>query len=592
MNPVQRTIDDAFALSALRGSLESRCRQAGFAALAMTTYTLLTALVLSSNALFSRLAGWLTVCTSMLLVRFVYSRRVRQRLDHTWAELRRMDLGFRAVSLVSQTAVGAGIWVIAGQDTLSSAYIVTLFIMLYGVGTIINLAHDFATVKITLPVLLAQPMVYWLMRGSAGLLIALILAGLGFMMLSLAGNSHRSFNESLRIRFEKDQLLRQLEAQQRATASALAAAEAANRSKSFFMAAASHDLRQPLFAVSILHDALALQTLRPEAAQLLQQQGIALKATSALFDNLLDLSKFESGVIRPQFVRVGLAGLMDELEAEFAPQCQARGLYLRVVPDLPDVHSDYELLGRLLRNLIGNALRYTREGGIRVDFETGADHVIVAVSDSGIGIAQQDQERIFGEFVQVSNPRRAREGGAGLGLAIVRHIGLLLKHTIQLSSAPGVGTTVRVTLPLLQSLEPATASSVTAAPLVGSAPHTGRVAWIVEDDPLVRDAIAAYLTQRGCRCIAAASEAELKLPRAPSDAPDFVILDDMLGTGASGLDIARQLLASVPGRRILLATGTADPARWQQLQSIGVRVERKPVAGAMLDAWLSEAARS
>jgi two-component system, sensor histidine kinase len=583
----QRPIDDdGFMLAALRGSLESRCKQAGFAATAMTLYTALTALVLGSTVMLYRLLGWMVLCTSLLLLRFLYSRWVRRRLDSALAALRRLDRGFRIISMLSQLAVGAGIWVIESHGTPTTAYVVTLFIALYGVGAIVNLAHDFTSVKLTLPLLLVQPMAFWLMRGSDGLIIALILAGLGFMMLSLAGNSHRNFNESLRIRFEKDQLLRQLEAEQRATASALAAAEAANRSKSFFMAAASHDLRQPLYAVSILHDALSLHPLGPEPARLLAQQGVAIKATSALFDNLLDLSKFESGVIKPQFVQVRLADLLGELEMEFAPQCAARGLAFSVARGLPDVYSDYELLGRLFRNLISNALRYTQQGGISVQCETTAGVVTIAVSDTGIGIALEDQERVFGAFVQAGNPQRSREGGTGLGLAIVRHIALLLLHDISLSSTPGAGTTVRVSMPLLQAGEAVAGTAAAAAAVV---PLRGRTAWIVEDDPLVRSAVSEYLTERGCICVSAASHAELRSRLAPGSWPDFVILDDMLGDGESGLDIARELSDSVPGKRILLTTGNASSVRWRELQATGVRVERKPVAAHTLDAWLATA---
>jgi two-component system, sensor histidine kinase len=579
---------DESVLLALRGSLESRCRQAAFAAAAMTTYTSLTALVLSRHVLLGRLVGWLMLCTGLLLLRFVYARWVRGRLDGSLQELGRLDRGFRGISLLSQLAAGAGIWVIGGSSAPTDAYIVTLFIALYAVGAIVNLAHDFTTVKLTLPLLFLQPIIFWLMHGSEGLLIALILAGIGFMMVSLAGNSQRNFNDSLRIRFEKDELLLRLEAEQRATAAALAAAEAANRSKTFFMAAASHDLRQPLYAVSILHDALLLHPHGPEPARLLAQQGVAIKATSSLFDNLLDLSKFESGVIKPQLGRVCLADLLHELTQEFAPQCAARGLGLTVAEDLPDVHSDYELLGRLLRNLISNALRYTQQGGIEVRCESVGDTVTLTVSDTGIGIALADQERVFGEFVQVGAVQRTRDGGTGLGLAIVRHIALLLKHAIGLGSTPGEGTQVRVSLPLLPAIDAVTAAGPNDRHDALSAGLTlrGRTAWLVEDDPLLLNAISSYLAERGCACISGVSHADLKRQLAPGSWPDFVILDDDLGDSESGLDIARQLLVHLPGRRILLTTGNSSARRWQQLQESGVRVERKPVASALFDAWL------
>ena len=557
------------------------------AAAAMAIYTALTAIVLGANGGLYRLVGWMSLCTLLLAARFGYSRWARRHLDVELPQLRRQDRVFRLISTLSQVSVGAGIWVVDVTGTSTTAYIITLFIALYGVGAIVNLAHDFATVKYTLPLLLIQPIVYWLAHGSDGLIIALVLAGLGFMMLSLAGNSHRNFNETIRVRYEKDQLLRQLATEQRATAAALEAAEAANRSKSFFMAAASHDLRQPLYAVSILHDALSLHELGPEPARLLAQQGVAIKATASLFDNLLDLSKFESGVVKPNVGRVALAELLGELEAEFAPQCAARGIRLTVARGLPDVHSDYELLGRLLRNLISNALRYTEQGGIDIRFAAAPGELTLAIADTGIGIAAADQERVFGAFVQLNNPQRAREGGTGLGLAIVQHIARLLQHPIRLQSERGRGTTVQVTLPALDPAPAGTAAP--AAPQPAVVPLGGRTAWIVEDDPLVRSAVAEYLAERGCRCYVAPTHAELRLQLPADSQPDFVILDDMLGDGESGLDIALRLAASLPVRRILLTTGNANPVRWQRLLDTGARVERKPVAAQTLDAWLAEA---
>ena len=578
----------ALADALLRGSILSRCRQAPIALIAMILNAALCILLLGRGLSSLAAAAWVLPSTALLLVRYRISKQAAGVETLPRDMLRKMDRQFRIISVASQMVTGAGIWLALGTHDVIAAYLITLLICLYGVGTMINLAHDFRSVWLSLPLLMGQPALYWLIYGEEGIAIAVILLGLTYMMISSAGNSQRQFDESITIRFQKDDLVNQLEQEKRNALASLREAEAANRSKSFFMAAASHDLRQPLYAATILHNALALQALSPDAARLVEQQGKALDVASDLFDNLLDLSRFESGTVKTDLRAIYLDEMLKDLETEFRPQCAVRELTLHVEPTPAVVRSDYDLLTRTIRNLLSNAVRYTARGGITIACVRAGPDVLLSVRDTGIGISPTDRDRIFTEFVQLNNPQRSRDRGVGLGLAIVRHITALLNHEVRVESEPGKGTTITVRLPAIEPepvmpLPPAVREAALPDLSLSLAGHT---VWIVEDDELVSAALQAYFSQLGCAHRTATSGADLKRLEQESRYPDFAILDDMLGVEETGLELARHLGSRMSADRILLTTGNVSTARWRELSESGFAVLRKPVSALALSSWL------
>lgn len=573
----------AFETELLRGSLRSRCNQAKPAFAAMLLNSALTVPLLGRGLSPALLAIWLSALMTLLLIRYFVAQRAQPLLDGPPAALRRFDSQFRALSIASQAVTGAGIWLVPTATDEIAAYVLTLLISIYAVGTTINLAHDFRSLRISMPVLMAQPAAYWFAHGVEGVVIGVILVGITVMLVSSARNSQLSFDETIRMRFEKDELLAQLEREKRIANEARQLAEVANRAKSSFMAAASHDLRQPLYAATLLTDTLALHPLNTDVAALVAQQRSALNAASSLFDNLLDLSKFESGVIEPVIRPIALTGVFEQMQTEFRHAAQGKGLDLLIESSPPCVSSDFELLTRVIRNLVSNAIRYTPAGSVRLGANLEDGQVIVFVEDTGIGIAKADQERVFKEFVQLGNPHRSREQGLGLGLAIVRHIVELLGHELAIESAPGRGTRISVGLPPANQ---DAAGITTVDDRRSTAFVTGQAVWIVEDDPLVRDALGSLLERQGCAWRAATDRATLGRYERESGLPDFVILDDMLGDIESGLEIAHWLAERMPKARILLTTGNIEAARWQQLSSSGFAVQRKPVSATVLNEWM------
>jgi PAS domain S-box-containing protein len=226
-------------------------------------------------------------------------------------------------------------------------------------------------------------------------------------------------------------------------------AELANEAKSRFLAAASHDLRQPFQAMRLFRAALAPYLTSPMAEGIAGKLDEAMTAGEQLLNALLDVSTLEAGTVAARPIPVSAAEMIERLAREFQPQVEARGLSLRAVPRPALIVTDPVLLERMLRNLLHNAVRYTERGGILIGARRRGGHLVFQVVDTGIGIAADQQEKVFEDFYQVGNPSRDRTCGLGLGLSVVARMARLLRHPVHLCSAPGRGSVFSVSVPLL-----------------------------------------------------------------------------------------------------------------------------------------------
>lgn len=365
---------------------------------------------------------------------------------------------------------------------------------------------------------------------------------------------------------------------------ALQVARDAMRARSLFLAAASHDLRQPLYAISILADALVPE-IPGAARETLDKQREAIAILRRLFDNLLDLSRFESGHVQAHPRAVSLRQVLASVAMEHEVVARARGLAWHCETGDVTVFTDPELLRRLLGNLLSNAVRYTPRGSVSMIASNEGGFARVEISDTGVGIPVEQQQRVFEEFVQLDNPGRERDRGVGLGLSIVRKINDLLGSNLQLSSLPGQGTRVTLQLPLAAeaALTPEDAWGAGSA----EAQLIGLRVWVLEDDPLVRDALAIQFAAWGVEHTFALSRAQVEaLRESQGEWPQAIILDDMLGHGESGLELARWLEEHLSRSRILMVTGNVEGSAVEALMSSGFEVMRKPVAAEVLARWL------
>jgi signal transduction histidine kinase/CheY-like chemotaxis protein len=362
-------------------------------------------------------------------------------------------------------------------------------------------------------------------------------------------------------------------------------ADEASAAKSTFLAAVSHDLRQPLHSLGMFVTALEQHVASAEGKEMQRRVTGAFSALEGLFNELLDLSRLDAGTVEARPQPTPLQPLFDRLGDLFHAEAGRCGLSLRFVPTRYAVRTDPVLLERIIANLVSNALRYTRKGGVLVGARRRGAEVVIEVRDSGIGIARDKLDKVFDDFYQVDNPARDRRQGLGLGLAIVRRLARLLGHPIALSSQPGRGTTVSLRLPRIES--PA-AVALDAAP-AGAEPGglAGKRVLVIDDEPEVREASLALLTLWGVRARGAAGPADVDRLLAGGERPDAVIADLRLGTDIDGIELVEQVRrstgTSVPA---LLVSGDAAARELPRVRASGLPLLVKPVAPAKLKATL------
>jgi Na+/proline symporter/signal transduction histidine kinase/CheY-like chemotaxis protein len=387
-----------------------------------------------------------------------------------------------------------------------------------------------------------------------------------------AASALRQANESLERRVAE-----RTEALQSATAEA----ERANLGKTRFLAAASHDLLQPLHAARLFTSALLER--RPD--ELAGQIDSSLRSVEALLRTLLDVSKLDGGAVKPELADVALGELLATLAREFAPIAGARGLRLDVVATRAVVRSDPALLRRILQNLLSNAIRYTERGRVLVGCRRAAGELRIEVWDTGPGIPEDKRDEIFEEFRRLHPGGAAGERGLGLGLAIVERIARVLGTRVEVRSEPGRGSCFSVAAPL------AIAASAAPRPPVAAPQRTGALEGAlilcIDNEPVVLDGMRALLAGWGCE-VAAAASVEEAWPALQGCVPDAIVVDYRLDGGRTGID-ALEALAARLGRGIPEIVVTADhgEAVREATAARGCSLLYKPVRPAALRALLS-----
>lgn len=421
------------------------------------------------------------------------------------------------------------------------------------------------------------------------LLLALITAITAIGIIAFGRNYNRSFVASLRIRFENEALAQALAAQNAALDQARAVAESAqreaeraDRSKTQFFAAASHDLRQPIHALGLLAAALADRVGDPSTAPIARSIVSSVDALGTLIDELLDISRLDAGALKVGLQHLPMQDLLDRVRLDFEAEAAARGLSLRVRRTQAHAWSDPVLVERILRNLVSNALRYTRRGGVLVACRARGGLLALEVWDTGIGISLHEQQRVFDEFYQAAAPGEGHAKGIGLGLAIVKRLGSLIGAPISLRSEPGRGSVFRVTLQ--QSDVPRVAAPAAAAAMEERVSLAGRRIVVIEDEQETLAGMRALLGGWQAEVVGAASAGEaLAVVASERRAPDLVIANYQLGNGANGAhaieSIRSRFGAAIPA---IVVTGSITPAHRDEARARDYHLLAKPVAPAKL----------
>lgn len=364
-------------------------------------------------------------------------------------------------------------------------------------------------------------------------------------------------------------------------------ADLANTAKTRFLAAASHDLRQPLHAMELLVSALAGRTKDPDSLSIIANMQDSLSFTQRLLDSLLNISELEAGAIRPHLEDVPLSALLPRIHQQYVGIAQQKALGLRLVRSSAVVRSDPGLLERILDNFVSNAVQHTNEGRVLLGCRRAGGALRLEVWDSGPGIPEDGRTAIFEDFCQLDSGAKERGAGLGLGLGIVRRVAELLDHPIGVRSTPGKGSVFWVEVERVARAIAAAAPEAAAAPagLPGEALEVeGATILVVEDDAMVLNAMRTVLEAWGYRVAAVATAEEARCAQV---APDMVIADFRLPGGETG-DQAIAAVRQRCGRDLpgIIVTGDIAPEGLPDLEASRLHLLKKPVRPAKLRALM------
>jgi signal transduction histidine kinase/CheY-like chemotaxis protein len=536
------------------------------------------------------LQGWLLAVYAVHAIEFHFWRQ-RRALSKTIEQNRAWTELFRKLTALAAVTWGsAGVLMFVPGDLAYQALMICVVMGLTAGAATSNPFHP-PSMFIYLICMIMPLMVrvawendttHWILAGMLSMFC--------FFVIKSALELILTFEQSQRRRFENERLVGALLERKRDAEMSRQAAEQANQAKSKFLATASHDLRQPLQALRLFSDALQDTAKDKETIRLGGQIGKSVNALVDMFDDLLDVSRLDAGIVEPRRLHFTLGSLFDRVYGDFAPLAQAKGLSFQLPVCNGDnyeqgecgivIFSDPFLLERMLRNLISNAIRYTDTGGVSVRCFCTQDHIELEVADTGIGIRPETLPHIFEEYYQAENPHRDRRKGLGLGLAIVRRIEGLLETRVRVSSVPGIGSTFTFTVPVGDS-------SLLAQPFVITHANydlNGSVVALVEDDPDIRELSLDLMEQWGCKVVAGeyAEDVMRKLDIAELR-PDLLVCDYRLPHGKTAIHVIKQMRElwgnDLP---VVVLTGDTASATLNEIHASGAILLHKPIAPVRL----------
>ncbi len=411
------------------------------------------------------------------------------------------------------------------------------------------------------------------------IILSIMLTVFLLLQLIVAKKNQSTLDESIILRNEKTDLIQQLELKKEK-------AELANSAKTRFLAAASHDLRQPLHAMSLFLDILDERNQDPEQAMIVDKIKKSSLSLENLLESLLDISKLDAGIISVNKKSFPIQKLFDVLANEFNSIAIEKGLRIHFMPTSLYLNSDSQNVERILRNLISNAIRYTEQGKILIGCRRQSDSVLLSVYDTGVGIDADKNKIIFEEFQQLDNPGRDRSKGLGLGLSIVNRLTELLNAKLSMQSIPGKGSVFSIELPRSSSNQISQPDMVT----VETYPKLAeKIIVIVEDEEEIRNALKLLLSGWGCKVLELTSTKDVKQKLQLSCKPDMILADYRLQNHETGVNVIHAIYDYYQDNNIpaIIITGDTAPDRIKEVKESGFQLLHKPVAGGKLRALLN-----
>ncbi|MFA7665847.1 MAG: ATP-binding protein [Burkholderiaceae bacterium] len=599
----------------LRRAIDDECLRLSFEHLLYITWAT-TLMVLALAAIMTRhlpvesLLGWVAIYVVLSLVRLGVALWYRAR-ERSGDDLRRMLPWLTAGLILAPLSWSILPFLTPRDDT--AAYLIQL---MFAGGLVAGGAQTLiGTPRILLvnTLLTMAPFVVRLLGSGITEQVYMGLLAIFYYLSTLhfGRRNLKVIRESIALRFSNLQLVADLTQAKEQAEQARDTAERAIEAKNRFLAAASHDIRQPMHAALLFIGALD-HTARAGNRPVIDRLQAALTAAREMLDTLLDVSQLDAGVVRRNDVTFRAEAAGQRIVEMFDPVATHKGLAigLRCPPDLW-LHADPALVQRVLVNLVSNAVKYTERGAVLIAMRRRGDACLVQIWDTGIGIAEAQQASIFDEFMQLDNPERDRSRGTGLGLTTVRRLCRLLGTQITVRSRPGHGSVFAFRLPLGQAMvgqppgagiearvevevEARAGAGAGAGATTLAQAQTRANVLVVDDDELVRDGLAALLTAHGYQVCLAADVDEAARIAGAARAPDLALVDYRLPGERTALDAIEAIhTASRQAVPAIIITGDTHPQRLREVQALGHPVLFKPVpADALVEAVSKALSRS
>ena len=399
------------------------------------------------------------------------------------------------------------------------------------------------------------------------------------LQIIIARKNQATLDKSIILNYQNQDLVNQLNTKKEI-------AEAANSSKTKFLAAASHDLRQPLHSMRLFIDILDNSNTNKDQNAIITKIKKSCSSLENLLESLLDISKLDAQIVSVTSKPFPIQSLFDLLKNEFESIAREKKLDIRFIQTRLWINSDHQIIERILRNLVSNAIRYTDNGKVLVGCRKNGDIITIFVYDTGTGISIDNINIIFEEFKQLHNPNRNRSEGLGLGLSIVKRLTELLNTELLLQSNPGRGSVFSIKLPL--ALPYNTTSDIN-TPLFFDDKLTERRIIIIEDEAEIREALNILLTKWGCDVYPLNSISEITQRNLPTNKPDIILADYRLGNNETGIMIIHAICDYYQDDAIpaIIITGDTAPDILDEINKNNFNVLHKPVSGGKLRATLN-----
>ncbi|HKX42095.1 MAG TPA: ATP-binding protein, partial [Burkholderiaceae bacterium] len=551
-------------------------------------------LIYAAVAPYALKLAWGAAFALLCAVRVALAVRYARDEPQTVAGLRARRQIWVTGTLLSAAMWGWAGWAFYPYGNALQQIVLVLVVYTFCVACIPILAPQFRLYLAFLALIYVPTMARVATQADAwGVQTAIVMAVAMAMTIVLGRNYAATFDALSRLQLRTEALMEQLRAEKAVSDAARQQAEIANRAKTQFFTAASHDLRQPLHAMGLFAEALRQRAHEPEVAQLVNSINESVDALEGLFSELLDINRIDSGRVEVHAEHFELGEILRKLRLHFEPSAFEKGLALRLRGAQHVVHADPLLVERIARNLVSNAIRYTNDGTVLVSARRRGEQVLLQVWDTGLGIREEERVRIFEEFYQVPNTdavRPEQRKGLGLGLAIVKRLADLMGAPLAVRSEPGRGTVFTLTLPLGR------APRLPAAARPGKGPVAltldGRLMVIVEDEPAVRGGLEVLLQGWGAKVVSFDSAGAARQWAEQSDPavvkPDLLIVDYRLENGTTGVEAIKALRARFGAKLpAIVATGSTMSGHDQEAQANDFHLLIKPVVPNKLRAMIA-----